>query len=125
MLDTETFECYDDHIIETTTGKRYGLDCRWSEYDTPIPDFLIIDRAVRKEAWKGVKLTDAYHGGLEEEWKTKERLIREARAEEDKLKNAAGLKRMEASHPGQRYDRKTKKWVTVAVAPNKEDPHEP
>ena len=110
-------EWHEDHVIDTVSGVRYALSVEWSRgiADESLPSFLIITQEERRKAWENHVFTDPNTSSGQELWKKNELVRREAAAEAKRQKNAAAFARMQAKHPGQKYDRKLKQWVTVAV----------
>lgn len=99
-------------------GVRYALSCPWPSAGEPIPAFLdaVKNHARRAEArrtFRAPQVVDTY----KEDWKRREEAIHEAR----KKKNAESIAALHASHPDERYDRKTKTWVPVTGAVTADD----
>lgn len=101
-------------------GTRWSLSCEWPSKATPVPDCLQINEARRRKAWEGVKLTDQWTGGTQEEWKIKQDQIQEQRALLDRERVAVALGRLKDKHPGERYDRKTRAWVKITAPVSRE-----
>lgn len=112
----------------------WGPSCPWKpEYaGMGIPDFLVISPEQRKINWATVAVTDQRTGLTVNA--IDERLARDKanRLAAEREKNAKGLERLKRSHPGERYDRKTKQWVhdtshaigdgsELSPAPNRKD----
>lgn len=77
--------------------------------DLEIPECLRRYPGEIRPAWKPTPAVVA----AKEEWERREEVIREQKAAERKAKNARGLAKVRAKHPGERYDRKRKIWVPV------------
>lgn len=109
-----------DHVIDTATGRRYALSCPWDPtmVGCEIPAFLILTAEERTRLWEGVKVTDQRTGQLTDDIEQRLAAEREQRKEIRKAKNAKGLAKVKASHPNERYDRKTKTWMPKPPSKN-------
>lgn len=101
-------------------GTRWGLSCEWPSKATPVPECLQICEARRRKAWEGVKLTDQWTGGTEEDWKIKQDQMRDARAQIDRERSAKSLGSLKDKHAGERYDKKTRAWVKITAPVSRE-----